>query len=727
MREIQNINKGWLFNQYPEKSNDFVSLDLPHTWNAEDGADGGNDYYRGRALYQKKLGEIVLQDDEELYLEFQGVGMSADVYLNGELLAHHDGGYSTFRVDLTKSLRGENELKVFVDNSINETVYPQTADFTFYGGIYRDVNLIKVKKEHFALMHWGGCGIKVTPLLCGEDAEINIEAWIENPKSGSATFSIGENAVSAPIKEGKAKAKILLKQAHLWNGFKDPYLYVLKAVVGEDETEVRFGVRSFGVDPERGFLLNGEEYPLIGVARHQDKQGKGNALSKEDHELDFAIIKEMGANTIRLAHYQHDPYVYELADRYGFILWAEIPYISRFMKDGHPNAESQLKELIIQNYNHPSIVTWGLSNEITVSGPANEALIESHQKLNALAHELDATRPTTMANLFLLESSSPLVSLPDIRSYNLYYGWYVGDVGDNGPWFDKFHKEHPTLAIGLSEYGADANPAYQSEEPQKGDYSETYQAYYHEKMMEMRLTRPYLWAMHVWNMFDFAADGRDEGGKKGINQKGLVTYDRKTKKDAFYLYKAYLSTEPFVHLCGKRYKERSAEMTHVKVYSNLPEVSLYVNGALFETKKGSKVFEFLVPLKGETIIEAVSSEEKDEMTIEKVEKENPAYSSPTKMKVINWFEIDQKKEGYFSLDDKVADIKAHPVAGAFYAKIMAEMTAKIGDVAKGFKMSPEMQAQMDQMSLKQTLQMAGHMVPPEAAKALAEALGKIKK
>ena len=330
-----------------------------------------------------------------------------------------------------------------------------------------------------------------------------------------------------------------------------------------DAVEANFGCRTIAFDAEKGFILNGRPYRLCGAARHQDRQGLGNALTEKEHDEDMALLREMGANTVRLAHYQHAQYFYDLCDKYGLVAWAEIPYITEHIPEGRANTLSQMTELVVQNYNHPSIVCWGLSNEITGSGKT-EDLVENHKLLNDLCHKLDATRPTTMAHIFMLDANDPLVFLPDIRSYNLYYGWYVGEWEQNDAWFDEFHKNHPDAVIGLSEYGADANPAYQSAKPAKGDWSEGYQAVYHEHMLKMWADRPYIWAMHCWNMFDFGADGRDEGGKPGQNQKGLVTFDRKTKKDAFYIYKAYLSKEPFVHICGRRYADRAESETEIQ-------------------------------------------------------------------------------------------------------------------------------------------------------------------
>lgn len=711
-------------------------VSLPHTWNDVDGQDGGNDFYRGICWYRKEFKKPEIKEDEEVWMEFCGVSMRAKVYLNGILVGSHDGGYSTFRVNLTKYLKEENVIAVSVDNRYTREVYPQKADFTFYGGIYRDVTLIIVPKKHFSLGYYGGSGLKVTPEIQGNCARVVVEAWMENTVGHEdvnlTVLDQEENVVSiakAEIQENYIKSEIFIEKVHLWNGKSDPYLYTLKAeLINFDEVETTFGCRTFAVDPEIGFILNGKSYPLCGAARHQDRQGVGNALSREMHEEDMQIMLEMGANTVRMAHYQHDPYFYDLADKYGMIVWAEIPYITEHMPEGKENTVSQMTELIVQNYNHPSIVCWGLSNEITASGGVTEDLMDNHRALNDLCHRLDATRLTTMAHAFMLEIENELVRLSDIRSYNLYYGWYLGEMEENDSWFDRFHECYPDVAIGLSEYGADANPQYQSAKPEKGDYTEGYQAIYHEHMMKMWSERPFIWAMHVWNMFDFAADGREEGGKPGQNQKGLVTFDRKIKKDAFYVYKAYLSKEPFVHLCGRRYVERTEEETEIKVYSNQSEVTLYVDGKEIETKTAHKVFKFKIPIHKEHVIEVVSGELTDRMVIRHVEEANKEYICPGR-EVINWFDRDdmQVRQGYFSIKDSVALIKSVPEAAALLEAVMAKVTEAYGDVAKNVKIPEEMQKQMDAMSLETSLKQAGKAVTVEMIVELNQKLNQIKK
>lgn len=717
-----------------------TAVSLPHTWNAVDGQDGGNDYHRGTCWYVTKFQKPELEAGSQVYVEFLGASVIADIYLNGEAVAHHEGGYSTFRVNLTDKLQEENVLAVALNNADNNYVYPQKADFTFYGGLYRMVNLIVVPESHFELDYAGGNGIAVTPTVeCDENrvptgkASVKVETWVTGNADSVVITITGEESESKTVSvvDGHAEATFELEHVHLWDGVDDPYLYHAKAELSSgDVTETTFGCRSFYTDPEKGFVLNGRVYPLRGVSRHQDRTGAGNALSYEMHKEDMEIIKEIGANTIRLAHYQHAQEFYDLCDEYGMVVWAEIPYITMHMPNGRANTLSQMEELVVQNYNHPSIVCWGLSNEITAATPVDEDLLENHRLLNDLCHKLDKTRFTTMANVFMQETDSPLLEIPDVNSYNLYFGWYLGELEQNDEFFDEYHAKYPDRCIGFSEYGADANPQYQSTNPTHGDYSETYQTVYHEHMLKMIEERPYLWATHVWNMFDFAADGRDEGGKHGVNQKGLVTMDRKLKKDAFYLYKAYWNKEDaFVHICGSRYVDRKEDTTEVKVYSNQTTVSLYVDGTLLETQDGSRIFRFAVPMTGEHEIVAKAGAEEDSIHIRKVEEANPDYVMGEIKDVINWFDDEPYKPECYSIKDKMSEIKASPKAGAILAELMAQAPGaeSRGDVAESVKDNPNLVRMMGRMTLESML---GHMkdsITEEQVKGLNRMLQQIKK
>ena len=643
MRVAQLLDQGWSFTHMDGQAS---VVDLPHTWNAVDGQDGGDDYCRGTCIYEKHFTCPEFQQDSQcVYLEFAGVNASAKVTLNGNLVMTHDGGYSTFRGDITQYLQEENTLVVEVDNSVNDRVYPQKADFTFYGGIYRDVRLIVLNKHHFDMDHFGGSGLAVTPTVEEKNGKLRVQTWTntENAQVKIALMDAEGNVVATGA---GADVTVSVENVHLWDGLDDPYLYRCEATLLVDGTPVdkvscNCGFRFYRFDPKEGFFLNGRSYPLQGVCRHQDRKGIGNALRKEHHEEDMALIREVGANTIRLAHYQHDQYFYDLCDKYGMVIWAEIPYISEHMPGGRANTVSQMKELIVQNYNHPSIVVWGISNEITISTKKTKDMLDNHRMLNDLVHQMDPTRPTTLACYAVCGPFNKVAHITDLVSWNLYLGWYVPGLFLNDLWIDFFHFIYPKRCLGFSEYGCEAMPNLHSSYPRRGDHTEEYQAKYHEYMLECFRKRPFMWANHLWNMFDFAADARNQGGEPGMNHKGLVTFDRKIKKDSFYLYKAFWSKEPVVHIAGKKYENRPERTTTVKIYTNQPVVTLYANGQKVATQgckcgglntgaknckcyKG-KVFTFYVKLEEETKLEAVAGEYRDTAVLHRVKKPDPSY------------------------------------------------------------------------------------------------------
>ena len=765
-------NDNWIFAKEGKEEH----VTLPHTWNVIDSLKS-SDYYRGTCIYKKKFAHPGVEKGERIYIEFGAVNLVAEVNLNGKKVCTHEGGYSCFRADITDFLKAENEIAVSVSNAPNDHIYPQKADFTFYGGIYRNVYMIKVKDVHFDLDDFGGNGIVIAARPEGKDADVEIKAKISGicaEVSGDNAYKVivsinGVGDFDLPMTENTASGKFKIKNAHLWNGTQDPFLYTadFKLYAGnklKDEVSERFGVREFYVDPEKGFFLNGKHYPVHGVSRHQDREGYGNALTQKMHEEDIEIICEMGANAVRLAHYEHDKYFYDLCDEKGLLVWAEIPYITVRLNAGTENAISQMKELIKQTCNHPSIFCYGLSNEVTLNG-VTEELIEDHKKLNDLVHELDKTRLTAMANLFMLDTGNELVTLPDIRGYNLYYGWYVGEMTDNDKWFDKFHADFPGVSIALTEYGADALVALQSPVPVKGDFTEGYQALYHEHMIKMLDARPYIWGSFVWNMFEFGAAGRNDAGDPGINHKGLVTFDRKIKKDAYYIYKAWWSTEPFVHIAGKRYRNRIEPVTEVKVYSNCNRVTLFVDGVKIEKtsqQTDKHVFKFNVPISGKHNIRAVgyidtkSADNKiseisngickrvDEMTyscadeaeIVKVSSPDPAYFAPGE-KVRNWFEEepDTKNSGadttdteYLSLNSTLAEISKTVDGGKILNEFMEAMKSRVaGGMGMGAQIPPEMMAMIMRQPLKKVLVQTGLKEDSAEVEVLREKLMKIKR
>lgn len=678
MRKTVNFNAGWQF--VSGEDGNVTEVTLPHSYNGIDGQDGGNDYYRGECVYRKTFLKKELPISQEYFLEINGANSVARVFLNGTFLKEHQGGYSAFRVRLTEALKEENLLEVKVDNTIREDVYPQKADFTFYGGLYRNVNVIGTDRTHFELEEDGQRGLLLTVRMEGSDAhilpKIRCQNLLENDKVVLRILDAEGNEECTSLEE----AEIVLPNAHLWDGTYDPYLYTCVADIVRngtvvDEVRETFGCRSFFVDAERGFLLNGKEYPLHGVSRHQDFKDIGNALRKEHHEKDMELIREVGANTVRLAHYQQDAYFYDLCDKNGLIVWAEIPYISKHNTNANRNAEAQMRELILQNYNHPSICFWGISNEITMEKSVGEDVIEENRKLNELVHELDATRLSTMACFAPLNIRSKLVGITDLVGYNLYFGWYSGSMQDYGAWLDRFHDVHPNIPLALSEYGAEALN-YHAEMPKRGDYTEEYQALYHEAVLSQIKSRKYLWATYVWNMFDFGADARNEGGENGQNHKGLVTIDRSYKKDAFYLYQANWSKEPFVHLCAKRYMDREAETTEVKIYSNLEEVELFVNGvSMGKQKSEDHIFRYRIKNEGKSELTVKAQGCEDRCVIRKGNRKRQEYILHDTGMVLNWNELTEK-EGYFSLDDSLKDLMKHPSGVLWILKLISAMLKK---------------------------------------------------
>ena len=725
---------------------------LPHTWNALDGQDGGADYWRGIGTYQIDLPNPTKGTKQ--YIEIQGANHVATVYCNGRELGTHKGGFSTFRFELTPAMKAEgNVLTVVVTNGVSD-IYPQNADFTFYGGLYRDVNYIEVDEVHFDLLLDGTNAVFVTPHNVGKT---RVDLFPVNAEGCTIKVDLKDaegNVVGSATTEASEHAHVLIdvKEPHLWNGLEDPYLYTCEAKIYKgvdflkllplDEVVVSYGYRSFHVNPDNGFHLNGKSLPLHGVARHQDRLDKGWAISKADHEEDIALIKELGANTIRLAHYQHDQYFYDLCDKTGFVLWAEIPFISQFIptQEAYNNTISQMTELVAQNYNHPAICFWGISNEILI-GEDREDLRQNLRDLHELAKSMDPSRLTTMAQVSMTPMDSEHNYITDVTSYNHYFGWYVGDVEDNGPWLDKFHAMHPDKCLGVSEYGAENILSWHTAEPDNHDYTEEYANYYHQEMLKTFAARPYLWATHQWNCFDFAADARNEGGVKGRNNKGLITYDRKEKKDAFYVYKAWWNPEPMVFVSGGRFVNRGPEAErNIIVYTNCDEVTLVVNGKDVETKKAVDhmiVFENAV-VDGENVITAYAGEVKgNEIKLNGVAEHDYSYDLPEGNAAANWFDDPaavaaraafKYPKGYYSIKDKVGTLMGNPETAKILGETLQKVMGGAGDLMGGaMEMGESMKEFMNMMRLSDMLKMMGAGIPAEVKLALNEALTKIKK
>ena len=725
MREIISLNENWTLS-FPKGDHATEQVNLPHTWNAVDGNDGNGSYLRTTGVYTRTF----VQPKQPLaggrtYVEVLAAALNSTVKVNGQVATTHEGGFSIYRADITDLCHeGENELSIEVSNEDTPSMYPASADFTFYGGLYRGVNLISVPNAHFDLDYYGGPGIMVTPVPTEDGgANFTIKSFVTNPADDlTVLYSIedcyGNEVASAVRGSADTEVTIYVPDAQLWS-MDEPNLYTVIAKLQRnneavDEIYANVGVRSFKVTPEEGFSINGVPTPLRGVSRHQDRVYEGNALTAEEHYEDAMLIKELGANTIRLAHYQHSQDFYDACDEIGFAVWAEIPFISVFKKGegAHTHVMEEMKELIIQNYNHPSIMFWGISNEILIGGISQE-LVDTHHDLQKLCKELDPTRLTTIAHVSTTPVNGPMHHITDLESYNHYFGWYGGKMEENGPWLDKFHAEHPDICIGISEYGCEGIINWHSNTPQCKDYTEEYQALYHEHMAQVFEDRPWVWASHVWNMFDFGCAARNEGGVRGRNNKGLITMDRKTKKDSYYVYQAYWTKAPMVHIAGRRHAQRAGETTEIKVYSNQDTVVLYVNGKEVGQQTAHRVFKFDVALnEGFNTILAVAGDVKDSITLEKVAEEPAYYTLPEfnerQEGVANWFKqlgsMDlaapmEFPEGYYSIKDTMDEIAKNEEALAIASK--AVKLATNFDIKPGVgmwdmmkKMTPEAMSNM---------------------------------
>lgn len=603
MRKTILWNDEWEFFKGNEPGEDaaWESVRLPHTWNAKDGQ-GESDYYQGTAWYRRRL--VRQPDWEQVYIRFGAVSKSAKVWCNGTLVGEHEGGFEAFVLNLSPCLAdGENEILVRADNDNGQAIYPRQADFTFFGGIYREAELLVFSEEgHIDVERFGTDAVFVTP--SARDGRVVIDVYVTGGDAVCATISDAQGGVAAQAERTGISAaepvrlELCVPGAHLWNGRTDPYLYRAEVSLRGggadlDCVSVAFGFRDFSVSASEGFFLNGASYPLHGVCRHQDREDMGWAITEREHLTDLALIREIGANTIRLAHYQQAPFFYDLCDRHGIVVWAEIPFISVYdaRKEADENLRRQLRGLILQNYNHPSICFWGLANELGIGGES-EAMFDILKELHETAKKLDPTRLTAIANVGMTKPESRLFHISDVASYNEYMGWYEGTADDHGAFCDERHGQMPDVPLAISEYGADSILRWHSAEPKVKDYTEEYQAIVHEKAYAAFEERPYLWATWLWNMFDFAAAARDEGGCKGRNNKGIVTFDRAVKKQAFYFYKACWSTEPFVYLCGKRFTKRAESVVDLQAYSNGTCVELWVNGRSVGRKEGKRIFRF---------------------------------------------------------------------------------------------------------------------------------------
>lgn len=608
-RHDQLLNDNWQFRfgHQVEKST-VARVDLPHTWNAQDALSGRTDYKRGLGHYERRLFVPADWKGQRLYLRFEGANSIADLFVNGRHAGQHRGGYGAFVFEITDFVNygKANTLRVSVNNAETLELMPLVGDFNFYGGLYRDVHLVRTGPTCISLLDHGSSGIRLVQDSVSKDyAAIRALVALSNGSDTATQAEVllrlldGDREVAAqrltltlpPDSSVEGSLPVSLRRPHLWDGRRDPFRYRAEVSLWRnghevDRVEQPLGLRYYHIDPERGFFLNGRHLPLRGVCRHQDRSEVGNALRREHHDEDAAIMAEMGANAVRLAHYPQAEYFYDLMDRYGFIVWAEIPFVGPggYSDEGfvnlptfRQNGREQLVELIRQHYNHPSIVVWGLFNELSMRGDDPVPYIK---ELNDLAHREDPTRLTVAAS----NTDGALNFVTDAMAWNRYDGWYGGTPAGLGQWLDHMHTTHPDLRIAISEYGAGASLYHQQDTLVKTVatsfwHPENWQTHYHMANWREISARPFVWGSFIWNLFDFGAAHRHEGDRVGINDKGLVSFDRRTRKDAFYFYKANWNKEvPLLYLAERRCTRRTRPVQTFMAFTNQPEAELFVNG-----------------------------------------------------------------------------------------------------------------------------------------------------
>lgn len=603
------LNNDWNFRfSHQVQKGTEVRVDLPHTWNAQDALSGKIDYKRGIGNYEKNLFIRSEWKGKRLFIRFEGVNNIADVFVNRRHIGEHRGGYGAFIFEITGKVEygKENSILVRVNNGEQLDIMPLVGDFNFYGGIYRDVHLLITDETCISPLDYASPGVRlIQDSVSHRYAKVRAIVDLSNGSSGNQEVELNVRLLDGQrvVKEGTKNVNLSgnevmqqeltfeIDQPHLWNGRQDPFLYQAEVTLfrnGQmvDRVTQPLGLRFYRIDPDKGFFLNGKHLPLQGVCRHQDRSEVGNALRPQHHEEDVALMLEMGVNAVRLAHYPQATYFYDLMDKNGIIVWAEIPFVGPggYNDKGfvdlpafRANGKEQLKELIRQHYNHPSICVWGLFNELTELG---DNPVEYIKELNVLAHQEDPTRLTTSAS----NQMGDLNFITDAIAWNRYDGWYGGTPADLGTWLDRMHKDHPEICIAISEYGAGASIYHQQDSlvktvPTSWWHPENWQTYYHIENWKTISSRPYVWGSFVWNMFDFGAAHRTEGDRPGINDKGLVTFDRKVRKDAFYFYKAnWNGEEPMLYLTGKRNTARTQRLQTIIAFTNQSGAELFVNG-----------------------------------------------------------------------------------------------------------------------------------------------------
>ena len=647
-REDKLINQDWSFRfSHQVNANAARRVDLPHTWNAQDALGGKYDYKRGIGNYTKKIFIRPEWQSKRLFLRFEGANCVSNVFVNGKHIGEHRGGYGAFVFEITDKVEygKENTLLVRVNNGEQLDVMPLVGDFNFYGGIYRDVHLLLTDNLCISPLDYASSGVyliqqQITDKQAAICARINLSNGTGELRKAVLRLQVndGKKTVYETEKEVSMiphtdvqveNIEFILKNPRLWNGTQDPFMYqtvvtLIKDGKELDKVEQPLGVRYYITDPDKGFFLNGKHLPLHGVCRHQERAEVGNALYPVHHEEDTRIMLDMGVNAVRMEHYPQATYMYDLMDKYGIVTWAEIPFVGPggYADKGfvdqpsfRENGKEQLKEMIRQHYNHPSICFWGLFNELKEQG---DNPVEYIKELNAMAHREDPTRPTTSAS----NQDGALNFITDHIAWNRYDGWYGATPATLATWLDATHKNHPEIKIAISEYGAGASIYHQQDSlvqtvPGSWWHPENWQTEYHIQNWKIINERPYVWASFVWNMFDFGAAHRMEGDRSGINDKGLVTHDRKIKKDAYYFYRANWNPEPMIYIAGRRNVNRVKPLVDVQVFSNVEEVILIVNDCQCRRMKPDSLKVCLfkeVPLrKGRNEIEVRASDSKKQL------------------------------------------------------------------------------------------------------------------
>lgn len=749
MEKRKSLNEGWIFRKENEN---WEKVMIPHTWNGEDGQDGTG-MWRGKGIYER---EVIISEEELkkiLFLEIGAASLVSKVYINHNYVYTNACPYSMYRIPINEYVEtGKNILSIEVDNSHNNTVYPHMADFSFYGGLYRNINIIEAEKIHFDYLDASRDGVYISAMQLDEKMwNLNIRGTVINEETEcKAVIScklLDENTIVCQKKievylnkHADFSMDISVENPHLWNGVKDPYLYQVVTTVEVDEEvveerKVPFGFRSIQISSEHGCFLNGEHIKIRGVARHQDFENLGYAITEKEMEQDIEIIQELGANSVRLSHYQHDDYFYKLCDEKGILVWAEVPFISTppTSEDAFVNIKEQMERLVKQCYNHCSIYCWGVQNEISVPGE-NEALYACVREMEQYVKEMDSTRYTAEANIYSVENTSILNQLTDLVGYNLYYGWYYKTIPDLQVRLDEFHKDCPNIPLLITEYGVDTNPVYHSYNPAVKDYSEEYQLKFCNNAIRAFEERDFVIGSYVWNMADFGSENRDEGGRKGQNMKGLVTMDRKLKKDAFYLYKAYWSKDLFVKLAGSRFVNRHKEENSITVLSNLSRLQLFVNDVLVEEKDTVEpvtLFEINLSKIGKNEIKVKGFDDseniyEDNMVLNRVTEANQSYIAEKKDNravVTNWFEK-------FDLSDTteiIIDENAYSTKDMIQELLENESAKKVLETYMEFLFTDARFIRARNMTVDALFGLGGLALPKELRLVLNRELNQIKK